>query len=182
MLKNKQNVFDDFIAAAEWLIENKITQSNQLAISGGSNGGLLVGAAITQRPDLFRAAICRVPLLDMLRYHHFRIAKLWIPEYGSADDPEQFQWLHAYSPYHRVRDRVAYPAVLITTAEGDSRVDPMHALKMAARLQAASSADRPILLRVESKAGHGAGKPIKKIIDEQCDIWSFLFQQLDVTL
>jgi len=180
MLGNKQNVFDDFIAAGEWLVANKYTSRDRLAISGGSNGGLLVGAALTQRPDLFRAVVCRVPLLDMLRYHHFRIAKLWIPEYGSADEPEQFQWLHAYSPYHRVRDGAAYPAVLFTTAESDSRVDPMHALKMAARLQAATSADRPILLRVESKAGHGAGKPLSKTIDEQADVWSFLFWQLEV--
>jgi prolyl oligopeptidase len=180
MLGNKQNVFDDFIAAGEWLVANKYTNRDRLAISGGSNGGLLVGAALTQRPDLFRAVVCRVPLLDMLRYHHFRIAKLWIPEYGSADDAEQFKWLHAYSPYHRVRDGAAYPAVLFTTAESDSRVDPMHALKMAARLQAASSADRPILLRVESKAGHGAGKPLSKTIDEQADVWSFLCWQLGV--
>jgi prolyl oligopeptidase len=180
MLANKQNVFDDFIAAAEWLVANGYTNRDRLAVSGGSNGGLLVGAALTQCPEHFRAVVCRVPLLDMLRYHHFRIAKLWIPEYGSAEDPKQFAWLHAYSPYHRVQDGVAYPSVLFTTAESDSRVDPMHALKMAARLQAASSADRPILLRVESKAGHGAGKPLSKTIDEQTDIWSFLYWQLGV--
>ena len=180
MLANKQNVFDDFHAAAEWLIDNKYTNPNRLVASGGSNGGLLVGAALTQRPELFRAVVCRVPLLDMLRYHHFRIAKLWTAEYGSPDDAEQFRWLHAYSPYHRVRDGVAYPAVLFTTAESDSRVDPMHAFKMAARLQAAASSDRPILLRVESKAGHGAGKPLTKTIDEQADIWSFIFWQLGV--
>ncbi len=182
MLGNKQNVFDDFIAAGEWLIENKYTNRDRLAISGGSNGGLLVSACLTQRPDLFRAVVCRVPLCDMLRYHHFRIAKLWIPEYGSADDATQFRWLHAYSPYHRVRDDVAYPAVLFTTAESDSRVDPMHAFKMTARIQAASSSDRPILLRVESKAGHGAGKPLSKTIDEQTDVWSFLCWQLGVNL
>jgi len=180
MLGNKQNVFDDFIAAAEWLIENRYTNPKRLAIYGGSNGGLLVGAALTQRPDLFQAVVCAVPLLDMLRYHHFRIAKLWVPEYGSADDAHQFPWLYAYSPYHRVRDGVSYPAVLLTTAESDSRVDPMHALKMAARLQAASDSDRPVLLRVESKAGHGAGKPLSKTIDEQSDIWCFLFWQLGV--
>jgi prolyl oligopeptidase len=182
MLGKKQNVFDDFIAAAEWLIENNYTNRDKLAISGGSNGGLLVGAALTQRPDLFRAVVCRVPLLDMLRYQNFRIAKLWIPEYGSADDPDQFRWLHAYSPYHRVSDGIAYPSVLLTTAESDSRVDPMHALKMAARLQAASASGHPILLRVESKAGHGAGKPLSKTIDEQTDVWSFLFWQLGVSL
>jgi prolyl oligopeptidase len=180
MLGNKQNVFDDFIAAGEWLIANGYTTHDRLAISGGSNGGLLVGAALTQRPDLFRAAVCRVPLLDMLRYHFFRIAKLWIAEYGSSDDPDQFQWLRAYSPYHHVRDGVAYPAVLFTTAESDSRVDPMHALKMTARMQAASPSDQPILLRVESKAGHGAGKPLSKTIDEQTDVWSFLAWQLGV--
>jgi len=140
-----------------------------------------VGAALTQRPDLFRAAVCRVPLLDMIRYHHFRIARLWIPEYGSADDPEQFRWLIEYSPYHRVKDGTVYPAVLLTTAESDSRVDPMHAMKMAARLQEAQAAsDRPILLRVESRAGHGAGKPLNKQIDEQVDIWTFLFRELGV--
>src|SRR5205814_7128205 len=116
MLANKQNVFDDFIAAAEWLIANRVTTSARLAISGRSNGGLLVGAALTQRPDLFRAVVCGVPLLDMIRYHHFRIAALWIPEYGSPDDPEAFRWLSAYSPYHHVRDGVAYPAVLLHTA------------------------------------------------------------------
>jgi prolyl oligopeptidase len=182
MLGNKQNVFDDFVAAGEWLIENKYTNRDRFAISGGSNGGLLVGAALTQRPDLFRAVVCRVPLLDMLRYQNFRIAKLWIPEYGTADDPEHFQWLYRYSPYHHVHDGVDYPAVLFTTAESDSRVDPMHAFKMAARLQSASASDHPILLRVESKAGHGAGKPLSKTIDEQTDVWSFLFWQLGVTL
>ena len=141
MLGKKQNVFDDFIAAAEWLIDNKYTNRDHLAIQGGSNGGLLMGAALTQRPDLFRAVVCQVPLLDMLRYHKFLIARLWIPEYGSADDAEQFKWLHAYSPYQHVKDGTAYPAVLIEAAESDSRVDPLHARKMAARLQAATSSD-----------------------------------------
>jgi prolyl oligopeptidase len=177
MLAHKQNVFDDFIGAAEWLIREKITSPAHLAISGRSNGGLLIGATITQRPELFRAAICGVPLLDMIRYHRFRIAQLWIPEYGSSDDPEQFKWLHAYSPYHHVKDGVAYPAVLIHTAESDTRVDPMHARKMTARLQAASSGG-PVLLRLESKAGHGAGKPLGKVIDQLTDEWSFLFSQL----
>jgi prolyl oligopeptidase len=178
MLGNKQNVFDDFIAAAEWLIQNGHTSREHLAIMGGSNGGLLVGAAATQRPDLFRAVVCLVPLLDMVRYHKFLIAKLWIPEYGSADDAKQFGWLHAYSPYHRVKGSTAYPAMLIATAESDTRVDPLHARKMAARLQSASSGRGPILLRLETQAGHGAGKPRAKVLDEVTDIYSFLFAQL----
>jgi prolyl oligopeptidase len=184
MLEHKQNVFDDFIAAAEFLIAEKYTDSAHLAIQGGSNGGLLMGAALTQRPELFRAAVCQVPLLDMLRYQKFQIAKLWIPEYGSADDPAQFEYLYAYSPYHRVKAGTIYPAVLFMTAESDTRVDPMHALKMAALLQAqaANNPERPILLRVDSKAGHGVGKPITKLVDDALDVWSFLFWQLDVHL
>lgn len=180
MLDKKQNVFDDFLAAAEWLIAQKYTRSRRLAIMGGSNGGLLTGAALTQRPDLFRAVVCQVPLLDMLRYHKFRIARLWIPEYGDPDDPKEFPFLQAYSPYQRVKDGVAYPAVLFTAAESDTRVDPLHARKMAARLQAATSSTQPILLRLETQAGHGAGKPRSKIVDELTDEWSFLFWQLDV--
>ncbi len=178
MLGKKQNVFDDFLSAAEWLVKEKYTDPKHLLIQGGSNGGLLVGAALTQRPDLFRAVVCQVPLLDMVRYHKFLIARLWIPEYGSADDPEQFKWLHAYSPYHHVKDKTAYPAVLLLTAESDTRVDPLHARKMAARLQAATSAEQPILLRQESKAGHGAGKPRSKVLEEATDVWSFIFWQL----
>jgi len=145
---------------------------------------LLVGAALTQRPDLFRAVVCQVPLLDMLRYQNFQIAKLWIPEYGSSDDPGQFEYLHAYSPYHRVKTGTQYPAVLFMTAESDTRVDPMHAVKMTALLQAAAAngPERPILLRVDSKAGHGVGKPIMKLVDDAVDVWSFLFWQLDVGL
>ena len=184
MLDKKQNVFDDFIAAAEFLISDGITSKDHLAISGGSNGGLLMGAAFTQRPDLFRAVICAVPLLDMLRYQNFQIAKLWIPEYGSAEDPKQFQWLYAYSPYQHVKPGVEYPAIMFMTADSDSRVDPMHAEKMAALMQAQAangqSRTRPILLRVESKAGHGAGKPVSKQIEEGVDIYSFLFWQLGV--
>jgi prolyl oligopeptidase len=182
MLGNKQNVFDDFIAAAEWLIANGYTGPEQLAISGGSNGGLLVGAALTQRADLFRAVVCQVPLLDMLRYQHVRIARLWIPEYGSAEDAEQFRWLYAYSPYHRVRRGERYPATFLLTAEGDSRVDPMHARKMAARLQAATASEAPILLRVETSAGHGQGKPRGKQLEEATDVWSFLLWQLGVSI
>jgi prolyl oligopeptidase len=183
MLARKQNVFDDFIAAAEWLIASKVTSAAHLAISGRSNGGLLVGAALTQRPELFRAVVCGVPLLDMLRYHHFRIAALWIPEYGSPDDAEAFRWLRAYSPYHHVRDGVAYPAVLLHTAASDTRVDAMHARKMTARLQAANPPGRtakPVLLRLESHAGHGAGKPLAKVIDQLVDEWSFVFAELGV--
>ncbi|MBA3344724.1 MAG: S9 family peptidase [Gemmatimonadales bacterium] len=180
MLSRKQNSFDDFIAAAEWLIRERYTSPSRLAVAGGSNGGLLMGAVLTQRPELFRALVVQVPLLDMLRYHHFLIARLWIPEYGSADDPEQFQWLRAYSPYHNVGDGVAYPAVLLATAESDSRVDPMHARKMAARLQAATTSPNPVLLRLESRAGHGAGKPLSKVLDELTDTWTFVFSELGV--
>ena len=178
MLDKKQNVFDDFIAAAEYLLKESYTDREHLAIRGGSNGGLLMGAVMTQRPDLFRAVVCQVPLLDMLRYQNFQIAKLWIPEYGSSDDPKQFQWLYAYSPYQHVKVGTSYPAVLFMTAESDTRVDPMHAKKMTAELQAANGGPNPILLRIESKAGHGAGKPISKLVDEWTDIYSFLFWQL----
>ena len=181
MLGNKQNVFDDFIAAATWLIAERVTTAERLAISGGSNGGLLVGAALTQRPELFRAVICGVPLLDMLRYHLFRIAALWIPEYGSPDDPVAARWLAAYSPYQHVRDGVKYPAVFLHAAASDTRVDPMHARKMAARLQAATASGLPVLLQVESKAGHGAGKPLRKVIAQLVDEWSFLFAQLGIS-
>ena len=179
MLGRKQNVFDDFAAAAEWLIEQRYTRPERLGIVGGSNGGLLVGAALTQRPELFGAVVCTVPLLDMLRYHAFLIARLWIAEYGSAEDPEQYRWLRTYSPYHRVRDGEAYPAVFLLTAEGDSRVDPMHARKMAARLQATGT-QRPVLLRVDAEAGHGAGNARRKQLDSSADWWTFLFEQLGV--
>jgi prolyl oligopeptidase len=184
MLAKKQNVFDDFIAAAEFLISDKITDKDHLAIQGGSNGGLLVGAALTQRPDLFRAVVCQVPLLDMLRYQNFLIAKFWVPEYGSAEDPKQFNWLYAYSPYHHVKPGMEYPAIIFMTADSDSRVDPMHAKKMAALMQAQAangqSRERPILLRIDTKAGHGQGKPITKQIEDGTDIYSFLFWQLGV--
>jgi len=178
MQGNKQNVFDDFIAAGDWLVANGYTNAAKLACWGGSNGGLLVGAAIVQRPDLFQAAVCAVPLLDMVRYHLFRIARLWIPEYGSSEDRQAFQWLYAYSPYHHVRPGLNYPATLLLTAEEDSRVDPLHARKMAALLQAQSTGRRPILLRVEERAGHGAGKPVSKLLAESADTWTFLFWQL----
>jgi prolyl oligopeptidase len=184
MLDKKQNVFDDMIAAAEHLIFEKYTDKNHLAIQGGSNGGLLMGAMMTQRPDLFRAVVCQVPLLDMLRYQNFQIAKLWIPEYGTAENAEQFKWLYAYSPYQHVKAGVEYPAILFMTGDFDTRVDPIHAKKMAALMQAeaknGSSKTRPILLRIESKAGHGAGKPVTKQIEEFTDVYSFLFSQLGV--
>ncbi|MBV9625179.1 MAG: S9 family peptidase [Acidobacteria bacterium] len=182
MLEKKQNVFDDFIAAAEFLITQRYTDTQHLAIRGGSNGGLLMGAALTQRPDLFRAVVCQVPLLDMLRYQNFQIAKLWIPEYGSAQDAKQFEWLYAYSPYHHVRPGMEYPATLFMTADSDTRVDPMHAKKMAALMQAVAAngrdRQRPILLRIDNKAGHGAGKPIAKQIEELTDAYAFMFWQL----
>jgi prolyl oligopeptidase len=185
MLEKKQNVFDDFIAAGEYLIAQKYADKDHLAIQGGSNGGLLMGAMITQRPDLFRAVVCAVPLLDMLRYQNFQIAKLWIPEYGSSEDAKQFDTLYAYSPYHHVKKGQEYPAILFLTGDTDTRVDPMHAKKMAALMQAEAkngdSKDRPILLRIETKAGHGQGKPVTKQIEEGTDMYSFLFWQLGVT-
>ena len=180
MMAKKQNSFDDFIAAAEWLVAEGYTRPARLAVAGGSNGGLLMGAVLTQRPDLFGAVVVQVPLLDMLRYHLFLIARLWIPEYGSPDEPDQFAWLRAYSPYHHVREGTPYPAVLLATAESDTRVDPMHARKMAARLQAATASGRPVLLRLEARAGHGAGKPLSKMLDELTDTWTFVFSELDV--
>ena len=184
MLEKKQNVFDDFIAAGEFLISQKYTDKDHLAIQGGSNGGLLMGAMITQRPDLFRAVVCAVPLLDMLRYQNFQIAKLWIPEYGSAEDARQFDWLYAYSPYHHVKAGQEYPAILFMTGDTDTRVDPMHAKKMAALMQSeaknGASQQKPILLRIETKAGHGQGKPVTKQIEENTDMYSFLFWQLGV--
>ncbi|MFN2607190.1 MAG: prolyl oligopeptidase family protein [Acidimicrobiales bacterium] len=180
MLARKQQVFDDFTAAADWLVADGRTAPDRLAVRGGSNGGLLVGAAITSRPDLCRAAVCAVPLLDMLRYDRFLLGALWVPEYGDPADPAAFATLAAYSPYHRVADGTPYPATLLLAAESDSRVDPMHARKFAARLQAATAApgDRPVLLRVETRAGHGVGKPASKQADELADTWAFLWWQL----
>jgi prolyl oligopeptidase len=177
MLDKKQNVFDDFIAAAEWLIKNKYTSSKKLAISGGSNGGLLVAACMIQRPDLFGAVICQVPVIDMLRYHKFTVGRYWIPEYGNAEaSAEQFKFLYAYSPLHNIKKGVVYPPILITTADTDDRVAPLHAKKFAAALQSAITGDNPVLLRVETKAGHGGGKPTSKIIEESSDIYAFLFK------
>jgi prolyl oligopeptidase len=180
MLDKKQNVFDDFAAAAQWLVSNGYTSRERLAIQGGSNGGLLVGAALTQHPELFGAVVCQVPVADMLRYHLFTVGRFWIPEYGSADDPKQFAFLYKYSPYHNVKDGTAYPPTLVTTADTDDRVAPGLAKKFAARLQAATGGDAPILIRIETKAGHGGGKPISKQIDETADIYAFLVRALKI--
>jgi prolyl oligopeptidase len=178
MFEKKQNTFDDFIAAAEWLIENDYTRPEKLAISGGSNGGLLVGAAMTQRPDLFAAVICSYPLLDMLRYHKFLMGPFWTSEYGSADSADQFPYLYAYSPYHNVTEGVEYPAVLFVTGDADTRVDPMHARKMTALMQAESGSDEPILLYYDTKAGHSGGKPMSQYVEDQVVRFGFLFWQL----
>ena len=180
MFEKKQNVFDDFTAAAEWLVKSGYTSRDRLAIQGGSNGGLLVGAALTQHPELFGAVICQVPVADMLRYHLFTVGRFWISEYGSGDDPKQFPFLYKYSPYHNVKDGTPYPPTLVTTADTDDRVAPGLAKKFAARLQAATGGDAPILIRIETKAGHGGGKPVSKQIDEIADIYEFLFQALKV--
>jgi prolyl oligopeptidase len=179
MFERKQNVFDDFIAAAEWLTTSGYSNSKRIAIEGGSNGGLLTAAVMVQRPDLFGAVVCRVPVADMLRYHLFTVGRFWISEYGSADDPKQFPFLYQYSPLHNVTDGAAYPPVLITTADTDDRVSPGMAKKFAARLQASGHA-APVLIRVETKAGHGAGKPLSKVIEEDADIFSFVFKYLCV--
>lgn len=178
MLKKKQNVFDDFIACAEWLIANRYTSPAKLAINGGSNGGLLVGAAMTQRPDLFAAAVPAVGVMDMLRFHRFTIGWAWVSEYGSADDPEMFPVLYRYSPLHNLKDGVCYPATLITTADHDDRVVPSHSFKFAARLQEAQGCGKPVLIRIETRAGHGAGKPTTKQIEETTDVLAFLVEAL----
>jgi prolyl oligopeptidase len=183
MLANKQNVFDDFIAAAEALISQGYTRREKLAIMGASNGGLLVSACLVQRPDLFGVAIPRVPVTDMLRYHRFTAGRYWTPEYGNAEaDAEQFKYLYAYSPIHNVKPGTHYPPTLIMTAESDDRVVPMHAYKLAAALQAAQAGDAPILLRVEGKAGHGYGKPTSKLIDEAADMYAFVFAHMGMSL
>jgi prolyl oligopeptidase len=175
---NKQNVFDDFIAAAEFLIADKITNPKKLAIEGGSNGGLLVGAVLNQRPGLFGAALPAVGVMDMLRFQKFTIGWGWTDDYGSSDNAEDFKWLYAYSPIHNIKKGTKYPAVLITTADHDDRVVPAHSFKYAATLQAAQGGNAPILIRIETKAGHGAGKPTAKIIEEQSDVFGFLIKNL----
>lgn len=178
MLENKQNVFDDFIAAGEWLIENNYTSKGKLAITGGSNGGLLVAACMVQRPDLFGAVICRVPVIDMLRYHKFTIGRYWVPEFGNAEKASDFPFLYAYSPLHNIQEGTTYPPVLIATAESDDRVVPAHAKKFAATLLEKAHPDSTVVLRLEAKAGHGLGKPIGKVIDEWVDFFAFLEKEL----
>ncbi len=180
MLEKKQNVFDDFFAAAEWLIANHYTRPDKLAITGRSNGGLLMGAAMTQRPDLFGAIVCGYPLLDMIRYQKFLVARFWVPEYGSSDDASQFPFLYAYSPYHHVVKGGKYPAVLFITGDSDTRVAPLHARKMAAEMQAAQGGDKPILLLYDTKLGHSEGRPVSKIIEEDTQVLAFFFWQLGV--
>ncbi|MEB3273067.1 MAG: prolyl oligopeptidase family serine peptidase [Prochlorothrix sp.] len=181
MKANKQNVFDDFISCAEWLIAEQYTSTPKLAIAGGSNGGLLVGACMTQRPDLFGAALPAVGVMDMLRFHQFTIGWAWCAEYGSPENPEDFPVLYAYSPLHNLKPGTCYPATLITTADHDDRVVPAHSFKFAAALQSAHQGDPPVLIRIETKAGHGAGKPIAKQIEEVTDQWAFLVKVLDIT-
>jgi prolyl oligopeptidase len=181
MLEKKQNVFDDFIAAGEWLVANKYTSPQRLAIRGGSNGGLLMGAMLTQRPDLFSAVICNYPLLDMIRYHKFLLGSYWVPEYGSADDPDQFKYIYAYSPYQHVKPGTKYPAVLFISGDSDTRVAPLHARKMTALMQAANTSDKPILLHYDTEAGHSGGTPVSKQIDDNVDELNFLMWQLKMT-
>src|SRR5690606_289883 len=177
----KQNVFDDFIAAAEYLIKENYTSKERLAISGGSNGGLLVGAAMTQRPDLYKVAFPAVGVLDMLRYHKFTAGAGWAYDYGTADDnKEMFDYLYKYSPYHALKEGIEYPATMVTTADHDDRVVPAHSFKFAARLQEYNKGTNPVLIRIETKAGHGAGKPTAMIIQEQADKWAFMFQNMGV--
>lgn len=179
MLERKQNVFDDFIAAGEYLVRSGWTRPDRLAIAGGSNGGLLVGATMTQRPDLAAVAFPAVGVMDMLRYHKFTIGWGWVPEYGSADASEaDFRNLLAYSPLHNIKDGVRYPSTLVTTADHDDRVVPAHSFKFAARLQAAHGGDNPVLIRIEENAGHGAGKPTAKIMEEQADKWAFMLDEM----
>ncbi|MEK7432916.1 MAG: prolyl oligopeptidase family serine peptidase [Cyanobacteriota bacterium] len=181
MLEKKQNVFDDFISAGEWLIENNYTKKSKLAINGGSNGGLLVGACMVQRPDLYGAVVCAVPVLDMLRYHKFTIGRYWIPEYGNAEaNKDHFDFMYKYSPLHNVKKDVKYPPLLITTADTDDRVVPAHAMKFASTIQEYNKSENPSLIRIETHAGHGLGKPTSKFIDEQSDVYAFLFKSLDL--
>lgn len=182
MLEKKQNVFDDFYAAAEWLIENNYTSTDKIAIRGGSNGGLLVGAALTQRPELYKAIICTYPLLDMVRYHQFLVAKWWVPEYGSSEDPEQFKYILAYSPYHNVIEGKKYPATLFMTGDSDTRVDPLHARKMTALMQYSGDGSTPMLLDYDTKAGHSGGGSLTKTIDDLTTALSFVVWQLDMKI
>ena len=179
-LSNKQNVFDDFIAAAEYLIREKYTSTPKLAIAGGSNGGLLVAACLNQRPDLFGAALPAVGVLDMLRFHKFTIGWAWKSDYGDPDDAADFETLMKYSPLQNVKPGASYPPTLITTSDHDDRVAPAHSFKFAAAIQAAQAGPAPVLIRIETKAGHGAGKPTSKIIEERADIYAFLVKALNM--
>jgi len=181
MLEKKQNVFDDFIAAAEFLVAKNYTNSRKMAMRGGSNGGLLIGAVMTQRPELFKVALPAVGVMDMLRFHRFTVGWGWTVEYGNADSASQFPYLYKYSPYHNLKPGVKYPATLVTTADHDDRVVPAHSFKFAARLQEYNAGDDPVLIRIETNAGHGAGKPTSKQIDEAADTWSFVMQNLGMT-
>lgn len=181
MKKNKQNVFDDFIAAAEYLVSEKYTSKEKLAIMGGSNGGLLVSAVETQRPDLMQAVVCRVPVADMLRYHLHHGGRHWIPDFGDPGNADMFAYLFGYSPYHHVKDGEKYPATLIMTSDGDDRVHPLHAYKLAAHLQEANASVSPILMRVEMKAGHGGAHAVSRAVEQEADMWSFVFDQLKVS-
>jgi prolyl oligopeptidase len=178
----KQNVFDDFIAAAEYLIKEKYTESSRLAIQGGSNGGLLVGACMTQRPELFGACLPAVGVMDMLRFQKFTAGRFWVDDYGSSDDPKEFKALYAYSPYHNLKKGTKYPPTLVTTADTDDRVVPGHSFKFTARLQEYHTGDAPVLARIEVRAGHGAGKPTAKMIEEVADQWAFLVKNLKMKL
>jgi prolyl oligopeptidase len=182
MLEKKQNVFDDFFAAAEWLIENKYTNPDKLAIRGGSNGGLLMGAALTQRPELYKAIVCTYPLLDMIRYHQFLVARWWVPEYGSSEDPEQFKYILKYSPYQNVVKGKKYPATLFISGDSDTRVDPCHARKMTALMQYASDGSTPMLLYYDTKAGHSGGGSLTKTIDDATTALSFVVWQLNMKI
>jgi len=181
MLLNKQNVFDDFISAAEYLIDKKYTSPNMLAVAGGSNGGLLIGAVINQRPELFKVAFPAVGVMDMLRYHKFTIGHAWAVEYGSSENENDFKNLYAYSPLHNIKEDLHYPAVMVTTADHDDRVVPAHSFKYISTLQQKYFGGNPALIRIETKAGHGAGKPTSKIIEEQADLWAFMFYNMNFT-
>ena len=178
MYEKKQNTFDDFIAAAEYLQKNGYTKPGKLAISGGSNGGLLVGAVMTQRPELYGAVLCSVPLLDMIRYDKFLLGKFWISEYGTADNAEQFKYLLKYSPYHHVEKDTKYPSVMFSSGDSDTRVDPLHARKMTALVQSASASGKPVVLKYDTKAGHSGGKPVDKQIDDVVDQQLFLLNSV----
>jgi prolyl oligopeptidase len=184
MLEKKQNVFDDFIAAAEYMVDQNYTNPDKIAVMGGSNGGLLIGAVVNQRPELFKVAIPQVGVMDMLRYHKFTIGWNWASDYGTSEDSkEMFEYLRAYSPLHTLKEGVVYPAVLVTTADHDDRVVPAHSFKYAAALQAANTTEtNPTLIRIDTKAGHGAGKPLAKIIEEQADTYAFIFWNLGMNL